>query len=292
MKKQKRTIQVISGVLATSLLTASCTQYNLPDEHLYGNLMLDDSELGKIVIPISIQLKPEDVKYVEAVQKVMNNILKSPKIAQDFNKNPKAMLKKYGYDGDVNLDDVVLKLVLALSDTELLNAIKKNDFKTYLNRCMEKGLLKSPKSFTSNEYYKEQMITLYQREDVQKYLAKSNVESPNVIDEFSPVLVAMLVIAIGVVIIAGFAFVLATASKVKTTGPSNCSISEQDLNAIDIYVLKSESKDTYIAVDDEIEEMVDQSIMIVKNAQPNYFDTVSEEETRNLIKINLLNNLN
>lgn len=75
MKKQKRTIQVISGVLATSLLTASCTQYNLPDEHLYGNLMLDDSELGKIVIPISIQLKPEDVKYVEAVQKVMNNIL-------------------------------------------------------------------------------------------------------------------------------------------------------------------------------------------------------------------------
>lgn len=293
MRKQKRVTQIVSSVLATSLLTASCTQYNLPEQHLYGNLMLDDSELGKIAIPISIQLKPEDVKYIVAIQKVTDDILKSPKMAQDFNNNPKAILNKYGYDGAVNLDDGVLKLVQALSDTQLFNAIKKNDFKSYINLCREKGLLKSPNSFTSNEFYKKQINALYQREDIQKYLTKSNMSKVSTIqDEISPVLIAMLVIAVGAVVIIGVLFVVATHTRTTTTGSDNFSISDQDLNAIDIYVLNSENKDTYIAVNNEIEEMVDESIMIVKEAQPNYFDTVSEEETRNLIKINLINNLN
>ena len=160
---KKTTNQVIAGTLAASFLTVSCTQYNLPEHIVNDNINVTnpDLDLGKIAIPISLQLKPDDAKYILAIQKLTEDILSNPQIAKELSLNPEAVLRQYGFDGAVNLDDGLLKIVKALSDVDLLNAIKANDFRTFVDISMEKGLFKSTESVFSISYYEQQLNSLH-----------------------------------------------------------------------------------------------------------------------------------
>jgi hypothetical protein len=46
-----------------------------------------------------------------------------------------------------------------------------------------------------------------------------------------------------------------------------------------------------IAVDAYTEQATEEAVALVKNVQPEYFNTVSETELTNFIKINVINNL-
>ena len=294
IKKSKK--QVIAGALAATFLTASCTQYNIPEKDFGKDTEMGDFDLGKIAIPISLKINPEDIEYILVIQRLTDDILKDPNIAKELNLNPESLLRQYGYDGVVYLDDGLLKITQALADTDLLNAIKTNDFKTYLNISAEKGLLKSTESVFSKSFYEQQLDFLLQHKDVKRYLEDNKMilktgMNNEVADFF---ILYNVTFAININVTTNFAFsinsVAVTYVSVMTQVSGN-SISGGDLNAIDIFIINSDNPNTFIVVDKEIEEMTDKSIEVIKIAQPNYFETVSELETRNIIKINLLNSL-
>jgi len=296
---KKTTNQVIAGTLAASFLTVSCTQYNLPEHIVNDNVNVTNPEidLGKIAIPISLQLKPDDAQYILAIQRLTNDILVNPQVAKELSLNPEAVLRQYGFDGAVNLDDGLLKIVKALSDVDLLNAIKANDFRTFVDISMEKGLFKSTESVFSISYYEQQLNSLLQHKDIERFLEESKMLRSGVVyDAF--VLWGLVYIAVALymaAIVATVGFLTAAYAAVSfgtfyNVGSS--SISEGDLSTIDFFILNSDARDAFIVVDKEIEEITNKTIDIVRTVQPNYFDTVSEIEARNLIKINLVNHLN
>jgi hypothetical protein len=297
MKKGKTFNQVVAGTLAASILTSSCTQYPYINENqIYGNAMVSDSDLGEIAIPISLKLKSEDVQYINAIHQVSIDILDNPRKAKEFKENPSAYLKKYGYSGDVNLDDNLLKVTIALSDEDINKAIKKNDFKTFIKLCKDKNIISSSKGIFEDEFYKEQ-IKKMKGEDIEK-IKKSLFRSDysgEFVDErkgfFLPVVVVIALAAM--LAVAAWAYLVFHAA-VYTKGGTAFKMddfSTDDFSIIDIYGLKNGMEETFIAVDNYTEEIVNESILAIKELQPDFFNNNSETEVRNLLKINIINNI-
>jgi hypothetical protein len=304
MKSSRKLNQVVAGTLATSILTGSCTQYPyIEGDRIYGNIVVDDSDLGEITIPISLKIKPEDVQYINAIQQISIDILNNPRKAKEFQENPSSYLKKYGYNGEFDLDDNLLKITMALSDEDINNAIQEQDFKTFIKLCKDKNIISFSKGIFENKYYKEQIEKINEREDIKKLTESLRSNSGQSTDEegFAFFLPVIAIIAAAAAVIAAIwaylAFHVHTyAYEYTHTQTSGISIPTafgnfDDLSIIDVYALKAGMKDTYIAVDNYTEEMVNESIRAIKEIQPNFFDNNSETEVKNLLKINILNNI-
>ncbi|MDR0233128.1 MAG: hypothetical protein LBI82_13600 [Dysgonamonadaceae bacterium] len=302
MKTSKKLNQIVSGVLSTSILTASCTQYSLIDDRIYDNKVTGNLDLGEIAIPISLELKPEDIQYIKAIQRITIDILNSPKKAKAFNENPKSVLKNYGYNGDINLDDNLLRITMALADEDIHNAIKNQDFKTYVKLCKEKGIISSTKGIFADEFYQEQLRKVLKDNDITKLKdqlgLRSTVSGDIEIDGdevVSLVLVFFLVIVAGMAIVVAVWAIAAFSTKTKGVNGNEALIIDdlgvKDLYDLKLYTLEGDAKDSYIVVDEYTEEIVDNTISIIKEMDPDYFTKNSEIETRNLVKINAINSL-
>jgi hypothetical protein len=277
MKASKRATKVFAGVISTSILTASCTQYLPGEDYVYGNIITNDSDLGEIAIPISIKLKPEDVQYINAIQKITTEIIDSPQKAKEFNKNPSYFLKKYGYGGKINFDETVLKITMAFADEEINNAIKNNDLKLFYYLCSKKEIITpSSKSIFSDEYYKAQFEDILENEKMVAFE-----------DDF--VLGFFAVLAAAVVVFAGIGFVLIFLTKGK--GPNSSELSDSNLGIFDVYALRAGMENTHVAVSQYVEDEVNEAISLIKEIQPDYLNHVSEMELINFLKINIVNNL-
>jgi preprotein translocase subunit Sec61beta len=283
----RKLIKVVSGTLASSTLVASCTQYLPPADYVYGNVVAADSDLGQIVVPISIQIQSEDGRYIKAIQKITDEIIKSPQKAKEFNENPKSVLAKHGYYGNISMDESLIKITMALADIDIYNAIKSKDFKQFVHHCLDKGVLSS-QSILSNDFYKNQLDSLYQNDNFKKF--HSQLESNGILRSssdsstaaLSPVLVACLAVAVGVAVVFAAIFWICIEQSVSKIN---------DVSSIDVYILREGMENTYIAVDKYTEGMVNDVVSIIKEEDPNYFKTNSEMATRNLIKVNIVNNL-
>jgi hypothetical protein len=297
--KRKKVNQVVTGVLSTSILMSSCTQYSLTDpEFIYKNLITNDSDLGATAIPISLRLKPEDMQYIMALQKMSVDILDSPQKAKDFGSDPASFLKQYGYDGEVNIDDSLWKITMALADEDINNAIRGRDFTTFIKLCVEKGYISSSEGIFADDFYKTQLDELYRQgyfEKFKKGQLDNGLRSDTIVAD-DPFFVAAVLVLAAVAIAVAAIWAIAVwqeAVKVSTAGLGSSGANDfsADLNMIDIYALKAGMEDTYIAVDEYTEDIVDKSILILKDIQPDLFETAPEIEVRNLIKINVVNNL-
>lgn len=145
MKKQKGKKQlnsVVSGVLATSILTSSCTCYSV------GVLAESEDDLYKKYEPVvnvgdnllSITLNQEDVACMIALQRLGIDIFNDPQVAKEVVMDPTNVLSRYGFEGEVKMDDAVMKIVLALGDEEINNAIKEKNIHKFIDLCKKKRL--------------------------------------------------------------------------------------------------------------------------------------------------------
>ena len=64
---------------------------------------------------------------------------------------------------------------------------------------------------------------------------------------------------------------------------------DKNVDVLDLYILKNGSDDIYIQRDKCIEDIVNQSLPFFKEKYPDYFQTHSDEDFKNLLRINLLN---
>ncbi|MDR3218419.1 MAG: hypothetical protein LBU22_05470 [Dysgonamonadaceae bacterium] len=295
MKKSgKKFNQVVSGVLSATVLTGSCLQYSCTESDLlYGNIATNNSDLGELAIPISLKLKPQDVQYIKALQKITYDILNSPKKAKDFNDNPKLFLQKYGYEGNIQLDDNLLKITMALADNEINDAIKKKDIKLFIKLCKEKGIITQSKGIFADNFYQDQFDEILNTDSFKKFQKQFSLKKE--FDEIAVFLPFAIVMAVAAAVVVGIwaIAVWQEAVWIDSGAMAVTDATKTQLDVIDIYALKNEGeiKETYIAVDKYTEELVDKSISVLKEIQPDFFDNNLESEVRNIIKINILNNL-
>lgn len=295
MKYYIRPIRVISGTVASSILYTSCCPTFIDEKDIAYLTESNKSLLNNsIAVPFSLNLKIDDYRYIRFLQKLSKDIIDNPSVAADFSKDSEVYLKKYNYDKKINLDDSLLKLILALGDSDILNTIKTNNVKEFLRLCKQRNLIKDI-GFFDDEYYQEQIEILYKKDEFKKYTKMLNDKlstkslGPTGPPTYPPppniFVMAFFVAAIaaGAVVAIAMAVVILEAVR----GPRNySSLPNQEDLTINAWALKDGTNNFKATFDNEIEKYIDDIVDFIKTEEPLYFENYSEIQLRELLKYN------
>lgn len=290
----KNVTKVVAGTLAASLLASSCQSF-IPEDSFTDQTSF--SEKGEAAILINYS--PEELEYLIFLEKLSNDIIEHPVIAKEFVKNPNLFLKRYGYDKEIDLDEGMLKLILALGDNDINEALRNNDIKAVLLLMKEKNLL------DSNSY----MNITVSDEERNKVLALFNVDEKD-FEQYGACSLAVVCIAylwVGVVSQAAAVFSVAAAvnaalaftvakyvaavTEVEIAGftPDQNTKLFLDKNPIfKIWGLKGEYANSYIAADVYLEELVDDIAEGLEASVPEAFEKISKDTFKQFMKLNML----
>jgi stage V sporulation protein SpoVS len=283
MKVNKYVKKVVTGTVSASILASSCVPHPdiTDDDSIYGVNGFDEN-LGKIAVPISINLTPKGAKYIAFLQKLSEDIIRDTAIAREFSKNPESFLQKYGYNESISLEEGMLKLILALGDEDINNAIKNNDIKQFYNLCKGKDLLNAS-TFTS-------LVNNDEIRDKINELGLDNSAIPELQALFLAVPV-LIFIAVAVFVAVAAEVLVYVHSEASTIGQAQFLMEAvTDNNPIlKIWALRDKKDKTYLVVDEFVENQINETIETIKQQIPSYFEKNSEEDLRNLLKLNILN---
>lgn len=147
MKRKPSYKQIISGALASTFLLESCVKdYDL----YYSNKSVPDINKDcqanlKNSTPFSllnIQISEDDRIYFNFINKLTADIFLDRANAALFLNNPSLYATNSGFPNLViSLDDDLIKLITALANEAIYNAIKQNDIQKFIRLCKEQGLI-------------------------------------------------------------------------------------------------------------------------------------------------------
>ena len=136
--------QWVFGSLASLIFIESCTK---PELLYYENenvITINQSEAGNnacTLVPIILNASEEEYAYLYFLDKLSQDIINDISIAKRFIENPQVYLDENGFSNvKANLDESLLKTILAFSDERITHAIKSNDIQTFIKLCKELGL--------------------------------------------------------------------------------------------------------------------------------------------------------
>ena len=140
---------IVSGAMSSLILFQSCASpsYFLDEDDIVSiNKKILSGSNSDIVTPIKINMNDNTIAYLKVLDMLLEDIIKKPNTAKMFMENPeKFVMKHYGItDVKINLDEYMLKTVLALSDTEVCNAIKNNDISKFVELSLKHNLISRP----------------------------------------------------------------------------------------------------------------------------------------------------
>lgn len=258
-----------------------------------------------------MNLGAENVAYLNFLQKLTSDIIDNPNVAGSFLKNPEKYLADNGIKGvNVNLDEGMLKLVTMLADKEICQAIKANDFGTFLNLCKKRNLVSSlqkanlDKIIEIVENNRETLIA------VGKAITQDGTIDWEVLGENPFVFVGPNVAVIPVVVLAyvvmavGVAFFGAVAAagaglmcsyalhvhKVKVTyGQGSVSVfPNPDPHIIQIWTLKNvDSGGTYIVNNEYDKRQIDDCVNAIYEMYPEQTKNIDKEKIKQLLALNI-----
>jgi hypothetical protein len=296
--------RIISGTLAASVLTSSCVNPYSNNESIYGE-MSQNEDAGIAAISLSLSLSKTDKEYLSFIDKLGNDIIKNPSIAREFMGDPTAYLRKYGFDQKIDLDEGMLKLILALGDEEINQMIVSNDVTGFVHLLAKKNLL--------NPQYLKISLSDSDKQELSKFADQLQIDPGNESGGGGDGLVCTLAavcvvyVALGV---ASFVAVMATLgvtinvsaamtvvytvaayTEVKVRGVSRSelknSIAENN-PVFKIWGLKGNTTNTFIAVDKYIEREVASMIETLEVLNPNLFNNISKEKLSDFLKLNIV----
>lgn len=287
--KAKKTVEIIvSGVLASSMLASSCTPY-MQDE-VYERYD-PTSDIGEELLPVSLNLRPEDAQYIMALQRLSQDIIHHPSIAKEVVAHPETILMRYGYDGKINLDDSVTKIIMALGDDEINLAIQNRDINKFISLCREYGILsdKIQSDLLSDEFYQEQIAKIRQHAQT-----RGDINDMETMDIFL-VAGALVVAVVGVVVVTGFGLAWNTGVAWNNYAYVNQAEEHQDniqedISAIDIIPMKM--IDGYHLISEYYEDIVNAGLDYIKEMYPDILKNYTEDEIRQLLYVNIVRNVN
>ncbi len=288
MKKvevKKHLESIVSGTLATSILVSSCNCYH--SDNIYEKYM-PSVDIGEHLLPISISIRPNDAKYIMALQQLCMAILDDPKMAKCVYDNPETILHRYGFKGKIRLDDSVVKIILALGDDDINNAIKEKNMEKFLYLCRQKKYISDVDKvdILSDKYYQEQLAKYEQ------YTATRSLDF--VEQEFIWVAGAIAVAVVAVVVLVGFGagwnVGAAYNSFVKVNRVSTEESELRELSVIDIVPMKVE--DGCLLVSEYYADITNAAIEYIRSEHPKVLEQYSEEDIKQFVYANIIQNLN
>lgn len=297
MKRRKvNPKQIIAGSLASVIFIQSCSKqpilyYNEEDVTVV-NTQYDDYSKNNI-LPIQINLNKETCLYIDFLNKLVNDIICNPNIAQEFLKSPEKYITSNGFDEiSVNIDDELLRFITCLADDDLNVAITNNDIENFIQICYKKGYF---------NHLKNSDI------EVMKKILETNPELLKQIGpEFSSfvafaaaavvgvlaVVWAVIVTHIGVgnVIGIGTAFIYAAATTWTAIGNANTNVLDNltdNSSIIDVWLLKSEDLSKLNIIVDENTNMFIESVVSAIESENLLDNNIDAEYLKNFLRFNL-----
>lgn len=276
MKKIKGT-KIVVGTLIPAVLLPSCSGYYWESDVITINQEVARTEaFNSVSIPINFNYDSEERKVMTFISKLIPDIIENPLIAKRFAEAPNSVAKAYGIDNiNIDFDDEMWKLISALGDADLHEAIKTNNVSLFLEICDKKGLLSE-----------------LQKSDILRYQKITIPES-----EIRPMCAAAAYVFFGVAAVlilaaAGCAGVNAAAVyNVETywsgTESTRSAMVERDPLAYKLWAIKKGNENTYIMLSEYQEKMVNDCVDALNKYFPDKMENVDMDSLRQFISLNL-----
>lgn len=109
-------------------------------ESIVGYELLNENDLPDIG-ECALGLSKDEQEYFQLLDHLGKEICKNPGIARSFANDPSKYLQQFGYTKKINLDDTLLRLILALGDEKLHEAISLKQTKKAIDIMQSRNLL-------------------------------------------------------------------------------------------------------------------------------------------------------
>lgn len=293
MKKKDLFAKGLLGLSAASIIAASCssdelwTKSNGQSEEL---MSLNDE--GKAAI--SISLKQDEMEYLNFLNKLGKDIIKEPAVARQFAKDPNTFIKQYGYKGDVNLDEGLLKLILTLGDEDINTAVNQNDITTALTIMQNKGYLHDINNSDIKIKFNDEEIKKIYTEmgiDIDDNFISHNTFSAAAVWAVYVIAGIVSQVGVGYNVVAGIDIAVAVTVYVVVEAWGLSTNINNVTNAnlpLKIWNLKGRNTISYVAADQYITDQSKKIINIIKTNNPEILNYINETELEQVIKLNIL----
>lgn len=288
MKKHIK--KVIAGLIVPAILTPSCSKsdYFINDDVENINKSMLTKTSNSIAVPINIKLDSRDQIVLDFMMKLIPDIIKNPRIAQQFATDPESIFEIYEIENiNINLDDGLWKLIIALGDEDIHSAVTSNDISLFFFLCDKKGLISELKE---SELIKNQQLLIVNEGD-EEVIYRSGVMAAGV--------VVFVVTGGGCAVVGANSAVgydqyvgyesYAIYSTETFWGPESSSVmSKRDPVAYQILKIKSNNEKTAIMLSEYHERMINECIEALQEHFPDKIQHVDMIKLRQLIALNLV----
>jgi hypothetical protein len=302
MKRKPSYKQIISGALATTFLLESCAKdYDL----YYSNQPVNDINKnlpahlknGSPYSLLDIQISDDDRQYFDFINKLTLDILNDRNNANKFLANPAEYAAASGFPGlTISLDDDLIKLITAIADEELYNAIQHNDISKFLKLCKEKNLITEYNLADANRLNKlvEANPALLSLMDI------NNPDSSVVAFAFAVAVGALVAVwvvvvthAVGVNVVGGATvfvgnWAAVTSWKIWGSDKSSSALINSDPHLMQIWALNGgDASKTFLLLTEYEDTQIKQFMDILGTEFPELLANVDRESLKQLIAMNL-----
>ena len=254
-KTNKQIMRLAVAATATSMLLPAC-------EPFINSIVISEDLPARGKHAIDLDLSKSELNYLRFLQRLSDDIIRNPEIAQSFARNPQLFLEQYGFHEPIDLDEGMLKLILALGDQDINRAVSVGDIRLVLSLMEERGLLTNLTSSLN--------LSISEKQTREILLAMGVIADQ---DYLSPEFIVFVFILFPAVVL------------VSADGAVNSGNNFLDNNlSFRIWTLKGKSNDTYIAVDMYLENQVNKIIDLIKSRNIPF----DENKMRDFLKLNLL----
>lgn len=297
---------LVAKTLATSMLFASCvpnTELDQIMEGQFGSSSEEDIANSKGV-PISLFLNEETKQSLREIAPLVQEIIANPQIAQELSKDPEAFCKQRGYKFTIDLDDAIFKVIVALGNSEINEALKNNDFERFMQLCAEMKLL--------DEGQKIKLNTVFQSEEEQEIfnsiayeLNGETIETRSVAFWFAVSVV--LIVAIILTYTVGMEERLvpdklvqsypdidgelkegAVTSQTPNKRQAFLHCTDPNYSVLDVWALKNKNVNSYQLVSGYKVFFANQLVSYLKINKPNLFEKYSDVQISEFLKKNMI----
>lgn len=298
----QKTNSAIAKTLATSVLFASCTPH--VDIEQMSNVGNNEPDLGlqkSKGVSISLSLSEETKQSLLKIAPLVQEIIDNPAVAQELSNNPRAFCINRGYDFILDLDEPVFKVIVALGNSDINNALKDNDFEKFMQLCAEMNLLEENQKVKLNSIFKNE-----EEQEIFNSIAKQlNGET---IETRSVAFWLAITVAVVVAIVLSY-----TVGLEEDAAPQDTSGGEQGTNNVDsltanlseksqvflhysnpnysildVWALKNKKISSYQLVSGYKKFLAEQIVSYLKENKPTLFDKFSEVQILEFIKRNMI----
>lgn len=308
--------KITSIALSSSLILESCVNgyyMDFPADDINAAIENNnDNYCYQAALPLKINVLPHDTEYIFFLQALAADIIANPNVAEEFISNPNEYIAKRGFSGEkIAIDSKLTKIILALANEDICDAIQKGDVKKYLSLLKTNNLIDT---ITINDV---NTAIDYQKE-INKFIRNNSMESIDSQETTSIIIFAVAIIvgaaavvwavvvehfaaanavAVATAIAAAAAYVTVTLSDAKGGTEKGedkkiATITESLLcsNTISIWSIKSqETNHIPLLADTFTEQTIDSFMEYIQQKYPEEYSKCDKDVLRNSILINMQN---